>query len=101
MDCFKESFKYLRGISDYFLCYKGFPSVVQWYSDANWITDNLDVKSIIWYIFLLRGTAISWGSKKQIIITKNTMESQLIALDTICIKAKWLKKLVIRYPFGE
>ena len=29
------------------------------YSDANWIIDNLDVKSTTGYVFLLKGVAIS------------------------------------------
>ena len=41
------------------LVFKGFTNIVEGYSDANWITDNLDVKSTIGYIFLLRGVVIS------------------------------------------
>ncbi|CAL8089136.1 unnamed protein product [Prunus armeniaca] len=52
-------FKYLRGTMDYSLCYKGFPNVVEGYSDANWITDNEEVKSTSGYIFLLGGAEIS------------------------------------------
>lgn len=36
-------FKYLRGTLDYSLTYRGFPAVVEGYSDANWITDNQDI----------------------------------------------------------
>lgn len=46
-------FKYLRGTLDYSICYKGFPCVVEGYSDANWITDSSDVKSTLGYVFLL------------------------------------------------
>ena len=74
-------FKYLRGILDYSLYYKGFPSVVEGFSDANWITDSLDIKSTIGYIFLLGGAAISRGSKKQTIISRSTMEAKLISLE--------------------
>ena len=44
-------FKYLRGTLDCSLYYNGFPDVVEGYSDANWITDNLDVKSMSGYVF--------------------------------------------------
>ncbi|BBN68596.1 transposable element gene [Prunus dulcis] len=84
-------FKYLRGTIDYSLCYKGFPNVVEGYSDANWITDNEEVKSTSGYIFLLGGAAISWGSKKQTIISRSTMESELIALDTTCTELNGLR----------
>jgi hypothetical protein len=94
-------FKYLRGTLDYSLCYKGFPNVVEGYSDANWITDNEDVKSTSGYIFLLGGGAISWGSKKQTIITRSTTQSELVALDVTCTEAKWIKSLLMEIPLVE
>ena len=94
----ERTLKYLRGTIDYSLCYKGFPNVIEGYSDANWITDNLDVKSTTGYVFIFGGAAISWGSKKQTIISKSTMKSELIVLDTTCIEAKWLRNLVLDIP---
>ncbi|CAL9018206.1 unnamed protein product [Prunus brigantina] len=67
-------FKYLRGTMYYSLCYKGCPTVVEGYNNAYWITDNEEVKFTSGYIFLLDGAAISWGSKKQTIISRSTME---------------------------
>ncbi|KAM2709368.1 hypothetical protein EV2_047063 [Malus domestica] len=58
----RRVFKYLRGTMDYSIHYKGFPYVVEGYSDANWITDSSEVKSTSGYVFLLGGAAISWGS---------------------------------------
>ena len=91
-------FKYLRGTLDYFLYYKGFPSVVEGFSDANWITDSVDIKSTTGYIFLLGGAAISWGSKKETIISRSTMEVELIALDTTYTEAEWIKILLLDIP---
>ena len=91
-------FKYLRGTLDYSLYYKGFPSVVEGFSDTNWITDSLDIKSTTGYIFLLGGAAISWGSRKQTIISRSTMEVELIALDTTCTEAQWIKSLLLDIP---
>ena len=64
----------------------------------NWITDSLDIKSTTGYIFLLGGATISWGSKKQTIISRSTMEAKLIALDTTCTKAEWIKSLLLDIP---
>ena len=94
----KRVFKYLRGTLDYSLYYKGFPSVVEGFSDANWITDSLDIKFTIGYIFLLGEEAISRGSKKQTIISTSTMEAKLIALDTTCTEAEWIKSLLLDIP---
>ena len=83
----KRVFRYLRGTLDYALLYKGFPSTVEGYSDANWITDNVDIKSTTGYVFMLGGAAISWGSKKQTLISRSTMEAELIALDSTSVEA--------------
>ena len=41
---------------------------------------------------------MSWGSKKQTMISKNTMKSKLIALDTTCIEVEWIKDLLLDIP---
>ena len=73
--------KYLRGTSDYCLCYSGFPKVLEGFSDAKWIFDSNEMKSISGYVFILRGGAISWKSSKQTYITRSTMEAKFIALE--------------------
>ena len=40
------------------------------------------------------GCAVSWGSCKQTIIIRITLESELTALDTTCTKVQWLKDLI-------
>ena len=47
------------------------------------------------YVFLLRSVAISWGSKKQTIILRSTMEFELIALNTMSIEVEWIKNLLL------
>ncbi|KAI5322517.1 hypothetical protein L3X38_031589 [Prunus dulcis] len=47
------------------------------------------------------GAAISWGSKKQKIISRSTIESELIALDTTCTEAEWIKSLLMDMPMVE
>ena len=56
--------------------------------------DNLDVKFITGYLFMFGGSAVSWKSCKQTIITKSTLESELTTLDTTCTEAQWLKDLI-------
>ena len=36
--------KYLRGTSDYCLCYSGFPNALEGFSDANWISNSNEMK---------------------------------------------------------
>ncbi|RVW74179.1 Retrovirus-related Pol polyprotein from transposon TNT 1-94 [Vitis vinifera] len=52
--------KYLRGTINYGLCFSGFPSVLEGFSDANWISDSDEMKSTSGYVFILGGSAVSW-----------------------------------------
>ena len=65
---------YLKGTMSYGIHYLGYPSVLEGYSDSNWITDADELKATSGYIFKLGGGAISWRSCKQTILTKSTME---------------------------
>ena len=79
---------------DYGLTYSGFPSALEGYSDASWITNLEDSSSTTGWVFLLGGGAISWASKKQTMITRSTMESEFVALDAAGQEVEWLSNLV-------
>ncbi|KAK1407693.1 hypothetical protein QVD17_39315 [Tagetes erecta] len=91
-------FKYLKGTMNYSLCYSGFPSVLEGYSDASWITNMEDYSSTSGWVFLLGGGAISWASKKQTCITSSTMESEFVALAAAGKEAEWLRNLIFEIP---
>ena len=84
---------------DYGLYYLGYPSVLEGYSDASWITYAVeDHSSTTGWVFLLGGGAISWASKKQTCITNSTMESEFVALAAVGKEAEWLRDLVYEIP---
>ncbi|GKA39602.1 zinc finger, CCHC-type containing protein [Tanacetum coccineum] len=91
-------FKYLKKIMDYGLSYVGFPSVLEGYSDASWITNSEDHTSTTRWVFLLGGGAISWASKKQTCITDSTMEAEFVALAAAGKEAEWLRTLIYEIP---
>ncbi|GKC87043.1 hypothetical protein Tco_1147692 [Tanacetum coccineum] len=64
---------------DYRLTYIGYPSVLEGYTDASWISNTEDNSSTSGWVFLLGGGAISWAFKKQTCITGSTMESKFAA----------------------
>ncbi|XP_031090964.1 secreted RxLR effector protein 161-like [Ipomoea triloba] len=68
--------------------YARYPTVLEGYSDASWILDIKDSKSMSGYVFTLAGATIVWKSSKQIVIAKSTMESEMIALDKCCEEAE-------------
>ena len=91
-------FKYLKRTMDYSLSYTGYPSVLEGYTDASWISNTEDNSSTSGWVFLLGGGAISWASKKQTCITSSTMESEFVALAAAGKEAEWLKNLLLEIP---
>nr|GEV69029.1 zinc finger, CCHC-type [Tanacetum cinerariifolium] len=72
--------KYLKKAIDYRLVYSSYPSVLEGYTNASWISNTEDNPSTSGWVFLLGGGAIYWASKKQTCITGSTMESEFVAL---------------------
>nr|GFA35690.1 zinc finger, CCHC-type [Tanacetum cinerariifolium] len=63
------------------------------YSDVNWINHVKDSSSTSGWVFLLRGGAILWASKKQTCITGSTVESEFVALAAAVLN-RALKEMV-------
>ena len=89
---------YLKYTQNYVLQYEKYPSVIEGYSDANWITGSNDTKSTSGYVFTLGNGAISWKSSKQTCIARSTMESEFIALDKAAEEADWLRSFLEDIP---
>jgi hypothetical protein len=87
--------RYLRGTSTYGLHYIRYPAILEGYSDSNWISDADEIKATSGYIFTNGGAAVSWRSHKQTILTKSTMEAELVALESATTEAEWLKELLM------
>ena len=56
--------RYLRYTQNYGLHYTRYPTVLEGYSDANWICNMKDTKSTSGYVFTLSGAAVSWKFSK-------------------------------------
>ncbi|XP_071719552.1 uncharacterized protein [Rutidosis leptorrhynchoides] len=63
--------KYLKKTMDYSLSYTGFPSVIEGYPDAIWMTNVEDHSSASGWLFLLGGGAISWAFKKKTLFVRS------------------------------
>ncbi|GKF69232.1 hypothetical protein Tco_0202289, partial [Tanacetum coccineum] len=90
--------KYLKKTMDYRLIYTGYPSVLEGYTDASWISNTENNSSISGWVFLLGGGTISWASKKQTCITGSTMKYECVALAAAGKEAEWLKNLLLDIP---
>jgi hypothetical protein len=92
---------YLKGTMSLGIHYTGYPTVLEGYCDANWISDADDIYAISGYVFSLGGRAVSWKSCKQAILTRSTMEAELTTLGTASVEAGWLRKLLMDLPVVE
>ena len=90
--------KYLRKTIDYGIVYTWYPSVLEGYTDAGWITDSEDHSSTSGWIFTLGGGAISRVSKKQTCISDSTMATEFVALASSRKEAEWLRNLLLEIP---
>ncbi|GKC70264.1 zinc finger, CCHC-type containing protein, partial [Tanacetum coccineum] len=80
------------------LTYTSYPSVLEGYTNASWISNTEDNSSTSGWVFLLGGGVISWASKKQTCITGSTMKFEFVALAGAGKEAEWLKNLLLEIP---
>ncbi|GJU19075.1 zinc finger, CCHC-type containing protein [Tanacetum coccineum] len=90
--------KYLKKTIDYRLTYTGYPSVLESYTDASWISNTKDNSSSSGWVFLLGDGATSYASKNQTCITGSIMESEFVALAVTGKEAQWLKNFLLEIP---
>eukprot|EP00253_Pinus_taeda_P007307 PITA_07307 len=92
------SLMYLRGTSDYGLCYQGRPGLdrvldIHGFVDADWAGDLDQRRSTSGYVFNLFGGAVSWMSKKQFVVALSTTKAEDMAATHASKEAVWLQGL--------
>src|SRR3954449_13477865 len=90
--------RYLCGTMSYGIHYSGHPTVLEGYSDSNWISDVDELYATSGYVFTFGGGAVSWRSCKQTILMRSTMQAELAALDTSNVQSEWLRELLMDLP---
>ena len=88
--------KYLKSSINYGLHYSSYPSVLEVFANASWITNSEDHSSTREWIFTPGGGAVSWGLKKQTCIANPTMAAEFFALALACKEAEWLRNLLCK-----
>eukprot|EP00253_Pinus_taeda_P006417 PITA_06417 len=94
----KQVFRYLRGISDYGLCYQGRPGLdrvldICGFVDTDWVGDLNQRRSTSGYVFNLFGSAVSWMIKKQSVVALSTTEAEYMAATHIRKEEIWMQRL--------
>ena len=90
----KRIFCYLKGTLDYALEYSGSDQAVHGYSNADWARNIDDHHSTTGYAFLLNRGAISWASKKQLMVALSTTEAEYMALAQVTKEAIWIRRFL-------
>ena len=88
----------MHGTASYGLCYEGRPGLdrvvdIHGFVDADWAGDLDRRRSTSGYVFNLFGGAISWMSKRQVVVALSTTESEYMAATHASKEAIWLQIL--------
>ena len=100
----KRIFRYLKSTRNFELTYGSERHDLEGYTDVDGGTQE-DRRAISGYAFLIDGGAISWGAKRQELVTLSTAEAEYVAATHAAKEALWLDKLfmdilpnLIHYP---
>ena len=97
----KRIFRYLAGSHDLWLSYGEPRRTLTGYTNTNSSTAK-DCCAITSYAFLIDGSAVSWSSKQQEIVSLSTTESQYVAAMHSVKEALWLRSLLMDvWPLQE
>ena len=77
-----------------FQCRTPSGTVLHGFVDADWASDVNDRKSTSGFVFMLGGTAVSWSSKKQTLVTLLSTEAEYIATLHATKEVVWLRRLL-------
>ena len=64
------------------------------FSDANWAGDMDNQHSTMGNLFVMSGGAISWLSRKQLVVALPTAEAEYVALTAATQEVVWLRRLL-------
>jgi len=87
--------RYLRGTISRRLFFPRSSSLqLQAYSDATWVSDSSNRRSLSAYCVFLGGSLIAWKTKKQVAVSRSSAEAELRALALVTAEVTWLRWLL-------
>ena len=92
--------RYLLNTKDHGILYRtegkgiqGHAHQLAGFTDADYAGDVNDRKSTTGWVFMINGAPISWASKKQGLVARSSMESELVAGSFATVEGIWLIRL--------
>ena len=86
----KRTLQYLVETINLGINYKYNDASLTSYSDADFVNNELDCRSLTGYIFKIGNVAVTWNTRKQPIVMLLTMEAEYIVVAIVTHKAIWL-----------
>lgn len=90
----KRVLGYLKGTTDYGLCYEGFGSDSSAIVDFDYARDKTDRRSATGYVISVAKFVIAWGARKQKSVALSTCEAEYYALSKVSQVAIWLQNIL-------
>jgi hypothetical protein len=90
----KRVFRYLLKTKDLKLVHQRTGQLLNVFCDSDFAGCSVDRKSRSGYVFILAGSAVSWLSKKQPIISKSTCEAEFVAMQEAARVTVWISLLL-------
>ena len=88
----KRIFSYLAGTEQYGICFgTQEPESLVGYTDADYAGDLDSRCSTSGFAFFVRGSLVSWSSRRQKCVSQSTTEAEYVAASDSCKEAVWLK----------
>src|SRR5207248_5268244 len=98
MQAARHALRYLRSTTSLGITYKAqrrSPIIkLEGFSDSDYAGDTDNRRSTSGYVFTLNGSAISWRSKQQDLVTLSTMEAEYVGMTEACKESLWLQRLL-------
>eukprot|EP00253_Pinus_taeda_P021950 PITA_21950 len=92
----KRILRYVKGTKGFGILYSSSESfMLTSYTDSNWAGSVDDRKSTSGYVFHMGSGAISWASKKQLVVSLSTAEAEYVEATTTACQAVWLRRVLI------
>ena len=93
---------YLNTTKDYWLTFGRGANQLEGYSDADWASQT-HRHSISGYVFCMGDGAVTWSSKKQVVVALSSTEAEYIAQTHAVKELIWLRTILgeLNLPFEE
>lgn len=91
----KRILRYLQGTTRFGILYgKGGSHELIGFTDIDYVGSVEDRRSTSGYVFMLSGAVVTWSSRKQLIVTLSTTESEFIAAAGSSCQAIWMQRVL-------